>query len=267
MTNYQLIEEKLNEKSKAILLLIKQDYYNQMSDDIRQRLDDLIRCDRVVIVNSGKSVFGDDTVAHGGRTLGDGKIHFYPDVRESRTEDETIEEFAKLLPHECFHYFIQPDELAFDSELEKEMARFYTEGAVEKEAREFCNRHRREIAFEKANYGFNINFANIVQNRLGLANPEDIFSSSGYLKHIGNYAKEYKRILEMLEKLMTATDSISIEFPNNLQKKVRNRMKTMILQDGNANAVREKLESFEFIAQKSISRLNLDNSDEKEFDD
>lgn len=267
MTNYQLIEEKLNEKAKAILLLIKKDYYNQMSDEIRQRLDDLIRCDRVVIVNSGKSVFGDDTVAHGGRTLGDGKVHFYPDVRESRTEDETIEELAKLLPHECFHYFIQPDELKFNSELEKEMARFYTEGAVEKEAREFCNRHKEKVIFEKANYGFNINFANIVQNGLGLDNPGDIFSESDYLKHIGNYTREYKKIMERIEKLMTTVDSISIEFPTNLQKKARSRMKTMILQDGNANAVREKLESFGFIAQESISRLNLDNSDEKEFDD
>ena len=164
MIDYKSVQEKLNEEAKKILLLIKKDYYSYMSDEKKQILDELID-GQIVIVNQGTSHFNDNTLAHGGRALNDGKIHFYPDVRNFTTE-EAIEVCKGILPHECFHYFIQPDKLRYGSELEKEMSSFYTEGLVEKEARVFFERHQDEIDFEKANYGYNINFVNTIQGRL-----------------------------------------------------------------------------------------------------
>ena len=254
MINYELVEIELNERAHRILLWIKKDYYEKMSPKKQKVLDDLIKSDKVVSVDKGVSTFNDKTLAHGGRTLRDGKIHFYPDVRNLKSDVEAIEICARLLPHECFHYFIQPDEIQLDSRLE-EMVSFYAEGLVEKEARKFCGIHEGEIAFEKANYGFNINFVNLIQDRLNATSYETIFSEEDYLRSIGLYGFVYRGVLKKKEDLLEALQEIAKEFPKDLQESIYYRMKTIVLQDGNANVVRKKLMEFEFITEKSIEKL------------
>lgn len=192
MIHYNLLEEQLNEEVKKILALIKKDYDANMSDTKKEVLENLLRSDKVVVVNQGVSKFNDNTLAHGGRALRDGKIHFYPDTSEIQSDEEMTEKCKQILPHECFHYFIQPDELEFHSKFEMEMARFYTEGLVEREARRFASRHKEEIPFEKANYGFNINFTNIAQSLLGLSDKQALFSEEDYLRNIGMCANAYE---------------------------------------------------------------------------
>lgn len=256
MINYNLLEEQLNEEVKKILALIKKDYYDNMSDIKKKVLENLLRSDKVVIVNQGVSKFNDNTLAHGGRTLRDGKIHFYPDVREFDSNEETVEKCKRLLPHECFHYFIQPDELEFHSKSEIEMASFYTEGLVEREARRFTQRHKGEIPFEKANYGFNIKFVNILQSILGLSDKQALFSEDGYLRNVGMCTNAYETILKRKNNLLDAISQIAREFPIDLHKKVFNKMRTMLLQDGDTKAIKEKLKSFAFISADSIERLD-----------
>lgn len=255
-TDYALIERKLNEEVNKILVLIKEDYYDNMSDTKKEKLENLLKNDKVVMVNKGVSKFNDNTLAHGGRTLRDGKIHFYPDVREFASNEETIEKCRRLLPHECFHYFIQPDELEFHSEFEMEMASFATEGLVERETRRFAQRHKRAIPFEKANYGFNINFANRLQSMLGLSDNQALFSEDDYLRNIGMCTNAYETILKRKNNLLDEISQIAKEFPIDLQRKVFNKMRTMLLQDGDANAIKENLKTFDFILIESIEKLD-----------
>ena len=256
MINYNLLEEQLNKEVKKILWLIKKDYYDNMSDTKKEVLENLLRSDKVVIVNQGVSKFNDNTLAHGGRTLRDGKIHFYPDTREFQSDEEMVEKCKRILPHECFHYFIQPDELEFNSAFEMQMASFYTEGLVEREARRFTSRHKATIPFEKANYGFNINFANILQSLLNISDNQALFNEDDYLINIGMCANAYETILKRKNNLLDAISQIAKEFPIDLQRKVFNKMRTMLLQDGDANAIKEKLKTFTFISVDSIERLD-----------
>ena len=244
MFEYELLENQLNEEVKKILLLIKQDYYDTFSNKKKKLIDNLIEYDKVVIVNQGISHFNDNTLAHGGRSLGDGKIHFYPDARKFKSLQEAFVTCKKILPHECFHYFLQPDAIEFTNEHEKEMAHFYTEGLVEKEARIFCKKHKDTISFEKANYGFNINFVNMLQNKLGASSYQDIYSESDYLKDIGKYRSEYEHLLKTKKSLISAIPEMIKDLPTAFQKKVSNKVKTIILQDGNADSAVEKLDSF-----------------------
>lgn len=260
MVDYNLIEERLNEEAKKILLLIKKDYYSYMSAEKKQILDELID-GQIVIVNQGISHFNDNTLAHGGRALNDGRIHFYPDARNFSTE-EAIEVCKKLLPHECFHYFIQPDKLRTDNELEEEMASFYTEGLIEKESRIFCERHQDEITFEKANYGYNINFVNKIQNQMGASSYGVIFSEDDYIKSIARYISEYKETLKQRKHNLDTITEIAKSFPPDLQSKVSSKMKKMILQDGNADEVIQRLKDFEFVPESSIKKL--ESTDELE---
>ena len=245
MFDYILLENQLNEEVKKILILIKEDYYDTLSTEKKSLLDDLLKSDTVVIVNQGISKFNDNTLAHGGRTLADGKVHFYPDTRKFKSFQEALDTCKKLLPHECFHYFIQSDKLDFTNRLEDEMAHFYTEGLVEKEARSFYEKHKNMITFEKANYGYNINFVNMVQDALGASSHEKIFGEDNYLKDIGKYSKDYEEILKDKKVALDKIEGLANRFPANLQSKIHNRMRTMVLQDGNVDSVVEKLKSIQ----------------------
>lgn len=257
MLEYEVVEKKLNEEARKIILLIKGDYYHYMSTKIRQVLEDLLANGQIVVVNKGISHFKDNTLAHGGRALKDGKIHFYPDVRGFDTE-KAIEVCTRRLPHECFHFFIQPDNIRIENQLAREMAGFYTEGLVEREARRFCARHT-EIAFEEANYGYNINFVNMLQSRLGAAEYEMIFSENDYMKNIGRYASEYESILREREEKIRTIAEIAKRFPEDMQRKVLRRTKTVVLRDGNDIAVREKLKDI----NSSIEINNLKDTSKK----
>ena len=255
MANYKNIEERLNFEAKKIIALIKEDFYQYMNDYKKQLIDSLIDSD-IVVVNQGQNIFNDNTLAHGGRARKDGKIHFYPDVREFESDEEIIDTCKKIILHECFHYFLQPDRVEHNSsELEKEMLHYYTEGLVEKEARKFYEKHKDEVDFKKANYGFNINFVNMIQSRLCVGSNEVIFGEDNYLKNILDFTSEYEKNEKKKKELLDILKELSQEFPENMQRKVCNRMKTMILQDGNADAVRDKLKEFNFIKINSIKRL------------
>ena len=213
MVNYKNIEERLNYEAKKIIALIKEDFYQYMNDDKKQLIDSLIDSN-IIIVNQGQSIFNDKTLAHGGRALKDGKIHFYPDVRKFDSEEEIIDTCKKIIPHECFHYFLQPDKVECESELGQEIL-------VEKEARRFYEKHENEMDFEKANYGFNINFVNLVQSRLNVGSYEVIFSEEGYLKNILNFVSEYEKNEKKKKELLDIVKGISIvnfllvKLPNN----------------------------------------------------
>lgn len=244
MFEYELLEKQLNEDVKKILLLIKQDYYDTFSDKKKELIDNLIECDKVVIVNQGICHFNDNTLAHGGRALRDEKIHFYPDARKFKSSQEAFDKCKKLLIHECFHYFLQPDALEFTDEYEKEMAHFYTEGLVEKEARIFHEKHKDTIAFEKANYGFNINFVNMIQDKLRASSYQDIFSETDYLRDIGAFRNTYENVLNTRKNLLDGIPEMIKDLPTNLQKRVSNKIRLTILQEGNADSAVEKLDSF-----------------------
>ena len=261
MINHSLVEEKLNEEAKKILLLIKEDYYSYMSIKNKSVIDNLIEIGKIVVVNEGISHFNDNTLAHGGRSLRDGKIHFYPDVRGFDTQ-EAVEKCKKILLHECFHYFIQPNEKELEDDLEKEMASFFVEGLVEKESRKFYENHKEQICFEKANYGYNINFVNEIQDKLEASSYEIIFSENDYIKNIGKYSSIYRKILKQKERNFEIATEITKRFPTNIKRKILNKMKNMISKDGNAKEVKEKLKIFEFIPIKSIEKLDEDNDRE-----
>ena len=264
MINYTLVEEKLNEEAKKILLFIKEDYYKYMSIKNKSVIDNLIETGKIVEVNQGISHFNDNTLAHGGRTLNDGKIHFYPDVRSFFNTQEAIEKCKKILLHECFHYFIQPDEAELKNDLEKEMASFFVEGLVEKESRKFYENHKEEIDFEKANYGYNINFVNAIQEDLGASNYEIIFSENDYIKNIGKYSSIYRKVLKQKERNLELVAQISKKFPIDMQRRISQKMKNVITKDGNAEEVKEKLKTFEFISKNDIEKL--DNLSEEELE-
>ena len=258
MINYKIIQDKLNFEGKRILLLIREDYYKYMNEEKKLLIDRLIASD-IVVVNQGQSIFKDNTLAHGGRALRDEKIHFYPDVRNFKSDEEIIDKCKKILLHECFHYLLQPDKVKCDNTLGKEMLHYYTEGLVEKESRKFYEKHKDEIDFEKANYGFNINFVNLIQNRLEVGSNEIIFGEENYLKSILNFVSEYRKNEKNQNNLLNSIKEISKEFPENMQIKVYNKMRTLILQNGNADIVQQKLKCFNFIKKESIERLKQTN--------
>ena len=261
MINYYLLEESLNKEAKNILILIKADYYDCMSSKKQKVIDSLLEDDKIVLVNQGISIFNDKTLAHGGKTLGDGKIHFYPDTRKFVSDEEMEEKCKRILPHEIFHYFIQPDSLELNTDKEREMASFYTEGLVEREARKFCENHP-EIIFEKANYGYNINFVNTIQNLLGADSYDIIFSENDYIRNIEKHADVYNRVIRSKKHMLELVHEISKDFPENLQRRFFEKARTMVLQDGNANAVKEKLKSMEFVSKRSLEKI--EESDELE---
>ena len=254
MTNYKIIEDRLNIEGKKILTLIKADYYKYMNDEKKQLIDRLI-VSNIVVVNQGQSKFKDNTLAHGGRALKDNKVHFYPDVRNFKSEEEAIDRCKKILLHECFHYFLQPDRVKSDSKLGKEILNYYTEGLVEKEARKFYERHKDEIEDKKANYGFNVNFVNLVQSKINVGSNEVIFGEENYLKNILDFTSEYHENEKKKKELLGIVEEISQEFPENMRRKVLNKMRVLILQNGDANIVMERLQEFGFIKKDSIKKL------------
>lgn len=260
MFDYELIETQLNQKVKVILGLIKQDYYQYMSYQKKKTLDDLIESEKVVIVNKGKSKFEDETLAHGGRTLGDGKIHFYPDVAEFKSDKNPLEECEKLLVHECFHYFIQPDELEFENQEEKEMADFYTEGLVERESREFCKKHK-EILFKEANYGYNIKFVNMIQETLNADSYDIIFSEDDYLKNIGKYRGQYNNIISERKEMLNKVEELVKYFPSDMQNKIARRIKSLILRNGNIDNVIKKLKQIPDLPKDVINSFSGNNEE------
>ena len=166
------------------------------------------------------------------------------------------EDGADLIAIPCItaHYF--------HDELEKEMASFYTEGLVEKETRKFCKQHKGEVEFEKANYGYNINFVNMIQDRLCASGYEIIFSESDYIRDIARYISEYKATLEQKKQNLNVIEEIAKSFPIDMQSKVSRRMKTIVLQDGNALAVKAKLRDFKFVPNRNIEQLDVSNEKE-----
>ena len=254
MINHKLLEKWLNDEAKKILLLIKEDYYQYMCDEKKDLIDSLIDSE-IVIVNQGRSIFRDNTLAHGGRSLKDGKMHFYPDVRNYESEEEAFEKCKRILPHECFHYFLQPDKIRFSDEFDEKMARYYTEGLVEKETRKFHQKHKEVIDYEDANYGFNINFVNFVQNRLNVGSNEIIFGEDDYLECIHKFSSYYNKNENKKNELLGIVKEISDEFPKDMQKRVLGKMRTLILQNGNADIVQEKLQRLDFLNKEKIKKL------------
>ncbi len=257
MYDHAYIELELNKKVKEILILIKEDYYQYMSHAKKKVMDDLLQSDKVVIVNQGRSHFNDNTLAHGGRALKDGKIHFYPDVRSFQTNEEVINKCKAILLHECFHYFIQPDFMKLPTGKENEMASFYTEGLVEKETRKFYEKHKSQISFEKANYGYNIMFVNMVQSLLGASNYEDIFSESDYIKRIGEYEDYYKEVLNKKKKDMEDVQEEIKNIPPDFRKRVYHKVRTMILQDADILITKQKLKEFQLTLKESLRQQKL----------
>ncbi len=258
MVDHELLEAKLNEEARKILALIKNDYYQFFSDKKREVIDSYLNGEKVVIVNRGVSIYRDNTIAHGGRTLGDGKIHFYPDVRDYSSTEEAFEKCKGLLPHECFHFFIQPDDLDYKEEdPRRPIAGYYTEGLVEKEARKFYEKHKDTVTFEKANYGFNINFVNMIQARVGATEYTDIFSEKKYLIDVDKYKDEYESVLESKKALLAKVPELIKVFPLSFQAEMYQTIRTLIKQDGSLDSAIQKINSC-----KSFRIEDLDDPDD-----
>ena len=255
MIDYNLVEKDLNKKVKKIILLIKNDYYCYMSPRKKQILEDLIINEQIVIVNQGISHFNDNTLAHGGRALMDDKIHFYPDVRGFNTK-EAIETCGKILPHECFHYFIQPDNINIRSRIEIEMANFYTEGLVEKESRKFCKSHE-EVDLREANYGYNINFVNKIQKKMNADSYGVIFSENDYLKDISSYYNEYMKIKEQQKKDFNEIDKLVKNYPINITPRMLRKIKSVALIDGNISRIKENFKEINNNYKKQENEVEI----------
>ena len=254
MPNYELLKENLNKDAKIILMLIKEDYYQYMSTEKKKVLDDLLASPEIVIVDKGLKEPDDRTLAHGGRGKNDGKIHYYPDSRQFDSEEEMLEKCRSILPHEIFHYFLQPDAINLTARTDREMANFYTEGLVEKETRRFIKNHP-EISHDKATYGYNITFVNLLQGPLNAASFETIFSESDYLKDIKNFFPTYKYVTKGKERMLETIREISMELPENLRRRFKESASKMVMQDGNARELVSKLKALGIVSKKSIDRL------------
>lgn len=254
MLDHELLKESLNNDARIILTLIKEDYYSFMSDEKRRVLDELLASPEIVIVDKGLRGPDDNTLAHGGRGKKDGKIHYYPDSRHFDSDTEMIEKCRSILPHEIFHYFLQPDAIKLRRGPEREMANYYTEGLVEKETRKFIARHP-EIPYDKANYGYNINFVNMLQRRLNADSNEVMYSESDYLKDIGQYLGTYIFVRHSQESMSKAIDEISEEVPENMRDRFRKKAKSMIDKEGNAGELIGKLKSLRLVSEESLRSL------------
>lgn len=250
MVNYKELEKRLNDEAIRILLLVKSDYYQYMGENAKKTMDSLLESKQVINVNTGLSKFEDNTLAHGGRALEDGKIHFYPDTRNYETTELAFEKCVSILPHEIFHYFIQPDRI-IEREA-RELADFYTEGIVEKETRKFCKRHSEEIKYEEANYGYNINFVNMIQGKLNANNYNEIFGDRQYLSDIGIYEEEYRQVIKSKERDLAQADELALKFPKELQRRIKNAIRHMALQHGNLDEATKKINCLK--SQEEIER-------------
>lgn len=260
MTNYNLLETELNEEAKRILSLIKIDYYDKMSDKKKKVIDELLESDKIVIVDKGFCPHGRNIIAHGGRSKGDGKIHYYPDSREYKSDEEMVEECKSILAHEVFHYFIQPDAIEIEDKYKK-MASYYTEGLVEKETRKFCARHQ-EIKYNDANYGHYIKFVNMIQGALDAGSYEVIFSESDYLKNIGRFETVYQKIIKEKYKTIEVLMRLSLKVPKNQRKELFKHAKARFLRDGDIRGVKEGLRREGFFEEADLDMLEDVNNKE-----
>ena len=151
--------------------------------------------------------------------------------------------------------------IRLEDNLEKEMASFYTEGLVEREARKFSEKYGRAVPFEKANYGYNINFVNRIQNSLQATNYSTIFSESDYIKGIGRYLNEYRRILQERESDLNAIREMVGGVPINLRKRIQSKMRTIALQNGGILGLKETLEELGITLQRNIENLKQTDED------
>lgn len=250
MVNYKELEKRLNDEAIRILLLVKSDYYQYMGENAKKTMDSLLESKQVINVNTGLSKFEDNTLAHGGRTLEDGKIHFYPDTRNYETTELAFEKCVSILPHEIFHYFIQPDRTT--TRETRKLAGFYTEGIVEKETRKFCKRHSEEIKYEEANYGYNINFVNMIQGKLNANNYNEIFGDRQYLSDIGIYEEEYRQVIKSKERDLAQADELASKFPTELQRRIKNAIRHIALQHGSLDEAIKKINCLQ--SQEEIER-------------
>ncbi len=240
MVDYELLQNQLNVEAVKILYLIKNDYYKYMSEQKKALIDNLINKKQIVVVNKGLSKSGSNLLAHGGRSLKDDKIHYYPDARGFESNEEAFEKCVRILPHELFHYFLQPDDLHFEDKKEQEMAMFYTEGLVERETRKFIKKHP-EIVYKNARYGHNIKFVNILENILKASDYKTLFSENAYLLDIGKYIKIYEKIVEIKKNELVIIEELIKEFPKNLQRKFYERLEEEYMQEGNVESIIAKL--------------------------
>ena len=231
--DYSLLEKKLNIEALTILHLIKKDYYKVMSERKKKTLDGLtnalINNKKIVIVNRGTNK--DKVIAHSGGTLKDGKVHFYPDLRMFRTNEELLKKCKSILPHELFHFFLLPHRFVAEEEKIKEMSGYYTEGLVERETRFFCLKHK-EILYEKACYGYNINFVNSIEKSLGVNSYEMLFGEDNYLTNIGDFEKEYDAFVRYENETIKMIEDIAKEYPANLRVDFYKKVRKEALQDG-----------------------------------
>ncbi len=70
------------------------------------------------------------------------------------------------------------------------------------------------------------------------------------------FTNDYEAITKRKNNLLDAISQIAKAFPISLQRKALNKMRTMLLQDGNTKAIKEKLKSFEFVTPDIIERLD-----------
>lgn len=239
MYNCKQAEDILNQEAVKILKLIKNDYYAFMSQEKKNTIDTLISEGKVVIVNEGLYIDDPGIFALVSKKFKERRINFYPEARSFESFENFIQYAKGILPHECFHYFIRPNDHMDKQRVSREMVRFYKEGLVEREARRFYEAHKSEISFSKAGYGYNIDFVNMVQPKLSADTYEVIFGESDYINGINDYTKEYNELLANQEERKNLVKKELKGLP-----KIRGNLIKIIEEEGIKAPIEEKLEIF-----------------------
>ena len=76
----------------------------------------------------------------------------------------------------------------------------------------------------------------------------------------------YRKIQKQKEINLKQITEISKKIPEDMQRRVSQKMKNTIVREGNAIEVKEKLKTFEFISEKDIEKLDKINEEEIELE-
>jgi len=235
------LQEHLNIKADEYLKLIISEFGNlnikNNAGEVIMQAEQLISDHIIVVENNDirlqekykkEGIKMKTPLAHGGRTFGDGKIHFYPSQADKTTLEEIIYECESVLIHELFHYFIRPQEIEEQKTELVGVNSFITEGIVDMYARDFIIKHNLFPEYQ-SNYGRNVLFVKDLLNteeinaetRNGIAfnaSVSDILSISPYAREF--YIKFCKDHEERIDETISVKTPFEIYTYNTIENNI-----------------------------------------------
>jgi len=235
------LQQYLNQKANEYLRLIISEFGNlgikNNLGEITLQAEQLLSSDIIVVESNDvrlqeqyvkEGIKKQTPLAHGGRTFGDGKIHFYPSKSEKSTLEEVVSECESTLIHELFHYFIRPQRI--DEQNNPNLAginSFITEGIVDMYARNFMKKYNLFSDYN-SNYGRNVLFVKDLlnvetidinaRNRIAFnASISDILSISPYSKEFyKNFCREQSEINDKSMSVKTPFETYTYNMIENI---------------------------------------------------